>query len=175
MHVDEIAAACPERMEAMVFGVADYAASLQSHTTSIGGSTPAYSVRTDDGAHHWGDHWHYPLASVAVACRVHGLRPIDGPYGDFGHPEAYCTAARRAAVLGYDGKWAIHPSQVVLALASEDDGPRDPAAVAVGLSGVAHDLHGLEYASAGRCARLCAIVHGSTRLPRVTSGVRAAR
>ena len=116
MHnIDEIAAACPERMEAMVFGVADYAASLQSHTTSIGGSTSAYSVRTEDGAEHWGDQWHYPLARIAVACRAHGLRPIDGPYGDFGDPEGYRTAARRAAVLGYEGKWAIHPSQIELA------------------------------------------------------------
>ena len=116
MHnIDEIAAAAPERMEAMVFGVADYAASLQSHTTSIGGSTQAYSVRTDAGAEHWGDQWHYPLARIAVACRAHGLRPIDGPYGDFGDPEGYCTAARRAAVLGYEGKWAIHPSQIALA------------------------------------------------------------
>ena len=114
-HIDEIAAACPERMEAMVFGVADYAASLQSHTTSIGGSTSAYSVRTEEGAEHWGDQWHYPLARIAVACRAHGLRPIDGPYGDFGDPEGYRTAARRAAVLGYEGKWAIHPSQVALA------------------------------------------------------------
>ena len=116
MHrVDEIAAACPERMEAMVFGVADYAASLQSHTTSIGGSTDAYAVRTDAGALHWGDQWHYPLARIAVACRAHGLRPIDGPYGDFGDPEGYRVAARRAAVLGYEGKWAIHPSQIALA------------------------------------------------------------
>jgi malyl-CoA/(S)-citramalyl-CoA lyase len=116
MHnIDAIAAACPERMEAMVFGVADYAASLQSHTTSIGGSTAAYSVRTEEGAQHWGDQWHYPLARIAVACRAHGLRPIDGPYGDFGDPEGYRVAARRAAVLGYEGKWAIHPSQVPLA------------------------------------------------------------
>jgi malyl-CoA/(S)-citramalyl-CoA lyase len=116
MHnVDEIAAACPERMEAMVFGVADYAASLQSHTTPIGGSTSSYSVRTEEGAQHWGDQWHYPLARIAVACRAHGLRPIDGPYGDFGDPEGYRVAARRAAVLGYEGKWAIHPSQIELA------------------------------------------------------------
>jgi malyl-CoA/(S)-citramalyl-CoA lyase len=116
MHrVDEIAAACPERMEAMVFGVADYAASLQSHTTSIGGSTDAYAVRTVDGDHHWGDQWHYPLARIAVACRTHGLRPIDGPYGDFGDPEGFRAAARRAAVLGYEGKWAIHPTQIALA------------------------------------------------------------
>src|SRR5215213_171027 len=82
-HIDEIAAACPERME--------------------------------DGAQHWGDQWHYPLARIAVACRAHGLRPIDGPYGDFGDPEGYRAAARRAAVLGYEGKWAIHPAQIALA------------------------------------------------------------
>jgi malyl-CoA/(S)-citramalyl-CoA lyase len=116
MHnVDEIAAACPERMEAMVFGVADYAASLQSHTTSIGGSTSSYSVRTEEGAQHWGDQWHYPLARIAVACRAHGLRPIDGPYGDFGDPEGYRVAVGRVVVLGCEGKWAIHPSQIELA------------------------------------------------------------
>jgi malyl-CoA/(S)-citramalyl-CoA lyase len=120
VHVDEIAAACPERMEAMIFGVADYAASIQSHTTSIGGVDPGYSVLTDpDDAGgrdmHWGDQWHYPLARIAVTCRAHGLRPIDGPYGDFTDREGYLAAARRSAVLGYEGKWAIHPSQVPLA------------------------------------------------------------
>ena len=102
MHrVDEIAAACPERMEAMVFGVADYAASLQSHTTSIGGSTSAYSVRTEDGAQHWGDQWHYPLARIAVACRAHGLRPIDGPVRRLRRPRGLPRrrAARRGARL----------------------------------------------------------------------------
>ena len=48
-------------------------------------------------------------------CRAHGLRPIDGPFGDFNDPEGYLAAARRAAVLGYEGKWAIHPSQIELA------------------------------------------------------------
>jgi malyl-CoA/(S)-citramalyl-CoA lyase len=119
VNVDEIATACPERMEAMVFGVADYAASIQSHTASIGGVDPNYSVLTDGDAsereHHWGDQWHYPLARIAVTCRAHGLRPIDGPFGDFTDPEGYLAAARRAAVLGYEGKWAIHPSQIELA------------------------------------------------------------
>ena len=120
LNVDEIAGACPERMEAMIFGVADYAASIQSHTASIGGVDPNYSVLTnasDDEARevHWGDQWHYPLARIAVACRANGLRPIDGPYGDFTDPEGYLAAARRSAVLGYEGKWAIHPSQVPLA------------------------------------------------------------
>jgi malyl-CoA/(S)-citramalyl-CoA lyase len=110
VNVDEIAAACPERMEAMVFGVADYAASIQSHTTSIGGIDPNYSVGPD-----LGDQWHYPLSRIAVTARAHGLRPIDGPYGDFTDPEGYIASARRAAVLGYEGKWAIHPSQIPLA------------------------------------------------------------
>jgi malyl-CoA/(S)-citramalyl-CoA lyase len=120
VNIDEIATACPARMEAMVFGVADYAASLQSHTTSIGGATADYAVLTDgDGAagreSHWGDQWHYALARIAVTCRAHGLRPIDGPFGDFNDADGFLAAARRAAVLGYEGKWAIHPSQIELA------------------------------------------------------------
>ena len=122
---EEIAAACPERMEALVFGVADYAASLQSHTTSIGGTNPDYAMLADpdpeldfsapDRELHLGDQWHYPLSRIAVVCRAYGLRPIDGPFGDFTDPEGYMASARRAAVLGYEGKWAIHPSQVQLA------------------------------------------------------------
>jgi malyl-CoA/(S)-citramalyl-CoA lyase len=120
LNVDEIADACPERMEALIFGVADYAASIQSHTASIGGSDPHYSVLTDPAADggrelHWGDQWHYPLARIAVTCRAHGLRPVDGPFGDFNDPEGYLAAARRAAVLGFEGKWAIHPNQIQLA------------------------------------------------------------
>src|SRR5918998_1580392 len=105
VNVDEIAQACPDRMEAMIFGVADYAASIQSHTASIGGVDENYAVLTDaDEAEarerHWGDQWHYPLARIAVTCRAHGLRRIDGPYGDFTDPEGYIAAARRSAVLG---------------------------------------------------------------------------
>ncbi|MEA2288714.1 MAG: malyl-CoA/(S)-citramalyl-CoA lyase, partial [Solirubrobacteraceae bacterium] len=79
-----------------------------------------YAILTDpDGSpereRHWGDQWHYALSRIAVTCRAHGLRPIDGPFGDFNDPEGYLAAARRAAVLGYEGKWAIHPSQIELA------------------------------------------------------------
>jgi len=52
---------------------------------------------------------------MMVACRAYGLRPIDGPFGDFSDPDGYLAAANRAAVLGYEGKWAIHPSQIDLA------------------------------------------------------------
>ncbi|MGH8597914.1 MAG: HpcH/HpaI aldolase/citrate lyase family protein, partial [Gammaproteobacteria bacterium] len=87
------------------FGVADYAASNRARTTNIGGLNPDYP----------GDQWHAALSRMTVACRAFGLRPIDGPFGDFNDPEGYMLAARRAAALGLEGKWAIHPSQVALA------------------------------------------------------------
>jgi len=124
-NVDAIAGASP-RNEALHFGVADYAASTRAQTTSIGGPNPAYAVLTDpaeDGsrARHWGDMWHYALARMVVAARAHGLRPIDGPFGDYSDPDGYRAAASRAAALGCEGKWAIHPSQI--ALANEVMGP----------------------------------------------------
>jgi len=119
MNVDEISAASP-RNEALHFGVADYAASTRARTTNIGGANPDYAVLTDanendDRETHWGDMWHYALARMVVAARANGLRPIDGPFGDFSDPDAFRAAAKRAAVLGCEGKWAIHPSQVALA------------------------------------------------------------
>ena len=52
---------------------------------------------------------------MTVACRAYGLRAIDGPFGDFSDPDGYRAGARRAAALGIEGKWAIHPSQIELA------------------------------------------------------------
>jgi malyl-CoA/(S)-citramalyl-CoA lyase len=119
-NVEAIARAVPERLEAMVFGVADYAASVQARTTNIGGANPDYAILTDpdaDGARasHWGDQWHFGISRIVAACRANGLRPIDGPFGDLNDAEGYRAAARRAAALGCEGKWAIHPSQVALA------------------------------------------------------------
>ena len=120
-NVEAISRARPDRLEAMVFGVADYAASVQARTTNIGGANPDYAVltdRPDDGGHretHWGDQWHFGISRMVAACRAEGLRPIDGPFGDFNDPEGYRSAARRAAALGCEGKWAIHPSQIALA------------------------------------------------------------
>lgn len=126
-NVSEIAAASP-RNESLHFGVADYAASTRARTTIIGGVNEDYSVLTDpakDGSRevHWGDMWHYALARMVVAARANGLRPIDGPFGDFSDPDGYRAAAKRAAVLGCEGKWAIHPSQA--ALANEVMSPSD--------------------------------------------------
>jgi malyl-CoA/(S)-citramalyl-CoA lyase len=120
-NVEAIARARPDRLEAMVFGVADYAASVRARTTNIGGANPGYAVLTDpsgaDGLReeHWGDQWHYAISRMVAACRAEGLRPIDGPFGDLQDPAGYRAAARRAAALGCEGKWAIHPSQVELA------------------------------------------------------------
>jgi malyl-CoA/(S)-citramalyl-CoA lyase len=118
--VEAIGRARPDRLEAMVFGVADYAASVQARTTHIGGANPDYSVLTDpadDGSReaHWGDQWHFGISRMVAACRAEGLRPIDGPFGDLDDAEGYRSAARRAAALGCEGKWAIHPSQIPLA------------------------------------------------------------
>ena len=104
-NVEAIAATRGTRLEAMHFGVADYAASNRARTVNIGGLNPDYP----------GDQWHSAISRMTVACRAYGLRPIDGPFGDFKDAEGYVLAARRAAALGVEGKWAIHPSQITLA------------------------------------------------------------
>jgi len=103
-NVEAIAAASA-RLEALHFGVADFAASCRARTVSIGGLNPDYP----------GDQWHASLQRMLIACRAYGLRAIDGPFGDFNDPEGFRAAARRAAALGFEGKWAIHPSQIPLA------------------------------------------------------------
>jgi citrate lyase beta subunit len=105
-NVEDIArsGACG-RLEALHFGVADYAASNRARTTNIGGLNPDYP----------GDQWHSAISRMTVACRAYGLRPIDGPFGDIKDPDGYKQAAKRAAALGCEGKWAIHPSQIELA------------------------------------------------------------
>lgn len=119
-NVERIAETCPERLEAMVFGVADYAASVQARTTQMGGANPHYGVLADaDGSgsrtFYWGDQWHFAMSRIIAACRANGLRPIDGPYGDFSDPDGFLAVAQAFAALGGEGKWAIHPSQVALA------------------------------------------------------------
>jgi malyl-CoA/(S)-citramalyl-CoA lyase len=116
----EAIAQSSKRLEAMSFGVADYAASTRARTTVIGGVNPDYGVLTDkdasgNRAYYWADQWHAAQTRMMVACRAYGLRPIDGPFGDISDPDGYIAAAKRAAVLGYEGKWAIHPSQIELA------------------------------------------------------------
>lgn len=101
----EAIAQSSKRLEALHFGVADYAASCRARTVAIGGLNPDYP----------GDQWHASLQRLLVACRAYGLRAIDGPFGDFKDADGFIAAAKRVAVMGFEGKWAIHPSQIELA------------------------------------------------------------
>ncbi len=103
-NIKEIAKSS-DRLEALHFGVADYAASLRARTIVIGGLNPDYP----------GDQWHHGLSQLVMTCRAYGLRAIDGPFGDFNDQKGYIESAKRAASIGIEGKWAIHPSQIDLA------------------------------------------------------------
>ena len=113
--VEAIAAASP-RLEGLIFGMGDYAASQGMRVSGVG--------ETDD---YPGDLYHYHRNRVAIAARANRLDAVDGPYADFRNPEKYRAEARRAALLGFAGKWAIHPSQIELAEAVFSP---DPASVA---------------------------------------------
>lgn len=102
-RVDEIAAT-GDRLEALIFGFGDYSASQGVNLDSIGGET-AYP----------GDVWHYVRNKTVVAARVNNLDPIDGPFADFSDPDGYRIECERSHMLGFVGKWAIHPSQIEIA------------------------------------------------------------
>jgi malyl-CoA/(S)-citramalyl-CoA lyase len=124
-NVEAIAAASP-RLEGIIFGVGDYSIELENFETVFGSPNGDYAVLVrEEGAavqRHWNDQWHFALARIANACRAYGLRPIDGPYADYGDEDGYRAACYRARALGFEGKWAIHPSQV--AIANEAFAPR---------------------------------------------------
>ncbi|MGY4160091.1 malyl-CoA/(S)-citramalyl-CoA lyase [Bradyrhizobium sp. USDA 4461] len=118
-NVEDIVQAS-ERLEAVIFGIGDYSIDLRTCGEIIGASDPRYAVLTDAGEGgarqmHWNDQWHFALARIANACRAHGLRAIDGPYANFGDAAGFRASAARAAALGFEGKWAIHPAQLEIA------------------------------------------------------------
>jgi len=100
--VDAIAAASP-RLAALVFGPADFMASLGMRSLDIGAQPAGYAG---------GDAFHYPLLRLLVAARAHGLQAIDGPYAAIADTEGLARAAASVAALGFDGKWVLHPGQV---------------------------------------------------------------
>lgn len=100
LHVAEIAAASP-RLQSLVFGPGDYMASMGMGSLSVGGELPGYV----------GDHFHHALSSILVAARAHDLQAIDGPYVAIRDVDGFKASARRAAALGFDGKWVLHPDQ----------------------------------------------------------------
>jgi citrate lyase subunit beta / citryl-CoA lyase len=91
------------RLEALVFGPADFMASTAMRSLAVGEQPPGYQP---------GDAFHHVLVSILVAARAHGLQAVDGPHTAIKDPEAFRRSATRSAALGYDGKWVLHPGQV---------------------------------------------------------------
>lgn len=106
------------RLEALSFGAGDYAAAMHMKNHIVGAPDSSYRIRPDaefgkaGGADQFGDKWHYAMARIANACHAFGLRPRDSAYADFKNPEGFRAAAMRARALGFEGKSAIHPSQI---------------------------------------------------------------
>lgn len=100
----EIAAASP-RMRCLVFGIADYSASINMPLTSVSGHGEA------DGIYP-GDPLHFVYSRLILCGKAAGLQVIDAPYGNFRDAEGLTRAAARSRALGFDGKWAIHPAQI---------------------------------------------------------------
>jgi len=117
-NVEALAASAPGRLEAMIFGVGDYSIELQNYDTVFGAPNPDYAMAADQAGGPFtslNDPWHFALARIANACRAYGLRPVDGPFANYGDGAAYRAAAQRSRALGFEGKWAIHPSQIDIA------------------------------------------------------------
>jgi citrate lyase subunit beta / citryl-CoA lyase len=109
--VDAIAAASG-RLESLVFGPADFMASIGMPSLNVGQAGTGYA----------GDAFYYPLMRILVAARAHGLQAIDGPYVKVRDVDGFRRAAGSVAALGFDGKWVLHPDQV--AAANETFTPR---------------------------------------------------
>ena len=104
MNVDEIAAASP-RLETIIFGPADFMASINMKSLVVGEQPPGYPA----------DAYHYIMMRILIAARAHDRQAIDGPYLQVRNAGGFRAAARRAAALGFDGKWVLHPDQIAAA------------------------------------------------------------
>jgi malyl-CoA/(S)-citramalyl-CoA lyase len=100
-----IAAASP-RLLTLVFGIADYSASVGARLVSISG----HGEKEDEL--YPGHRWHYPLSQLVMSAKANGLMAIDAPYGNFKDDDGLRKAAVMTCALGCDGKWAIHPAQI---------------------------------------------------------------
>ncbi len=97
-----IATASP-RVEALVFGPADFMASVNMRSLVVGEQPPGYEP---------GDAYHFPLMTILLAARAAGVQAIDGPYLQIHDVDGFRRQARRTAALGFDGKWVLHPGQI---------------------------------------------------------------
>src|SRR4051812_43453361 len=102
VNVDAIATASP-RLEAIIFGPADFMASIAMKTLVVGEQPPGYTQ---------GDAYHYILMRILMAARANDLQAIDGPFLQIKDVDAYRRVAGQSAALGYDGKWVLHPGQI---------------------------------------------------------------
>jgi citrate lyase subunit beta/citryl-CoA lyase len=105
INVDAIATASP-RVETIIFGPADFMASINMKSLVVGEQPPGYDV---------GDAYHYILMRILMAARAHNKQAIDGPYLQIKDLEGFKRVAGRAAALGFDGKWTLHPDQIAAA------------------------------------------------------------
>jgi citrate lyase subunit beta/citryl-CoA lyase len=105
INVDAIAAASP-RVETIIFGPADFMASINMKSLVVGEQPPGYDV---------GDAYHYILMRILMAARAHDKQAIDGPYLQIKDLDGFKRVAGRAAALGFDGKWTLHPDQIAAA------------------------------------------------------------
>jgi citrate lyase subunit beta/citryl-CoA lyase len=101
VEVERIADAS-DRVEALIFGPGDYAAAAGIPQLTVGAVDPRYP----------GDQWHYVLSRIVTTARAFGLQAIDGPYAAIRDIEGYREVASRSRLLGFDGKWALHPDQI---------------------------------------------------------------
>ena len=104
VNVDDIAVASP-RVETIIFGPADFMASINMKSLVVGEQPPGYPA----------DAYHYILMRLLMAARAHDLQVIDGPYLQIKDLDGYRRVAGRSAALGFDGKWTLHPSQIDVA------------------------------------------------------------
>jgi citrate lyase subunit beta/citryl-CoA lyase len=102
VNVDAIAAAST-RLETVIFGPADFMASINMRSLQVGALIPDYGP---------GDPYHYILMRILMAARMHDLQAIDGPFLQIRDVDAFTEVARRSAALGFDGKWVLHPGQI---------------------------------------------------------------
>jgi citrate lyase subunit beta / citryl-CoA lyase len=102
INVDAIATASP-RVETIIFGPADFMASINMKSLVVGEQPPGYDV---------GDAYHYILMRILMAARANDLQAIDGPYLQIKDVEGFTRVASRSAALGFDGKWVLHPGQI---------------------------------------------------------------
>ncbi len=101
VNVNEIAFASP-RIETIIFGPADFMASINMKSLVVGALHPDYP----------GDPFHYILMQILMAARARGVQAIDGPFLQVRDVDGFRDVAKRSAMLGFDGKWVLHPGQI---------------------------------------------------------------